>query len=304
LKQAVDAGLKILKIHRVLKFNQKPWMKEYIQFNTDKRTNCHNDFEKNFFKLMNNAVFGKTMENLRNRQNIKLMTNENKLNKYITKPGFLNSKIFNENLVAIHTVKEKLVLNKPIYVGFCILDLSKWLMYDFHYGYMKKEYDSSAQLLFTDTDSLCYEIHTDDVYQDMYDNKEYFDLSDMKLEQFKDETNKKVIGKFKDETEGIPIKEFIGLRSKMYSMKLDNDIEKKTAKGIVKCVIRNELKHETYKSILESGGKMSSNMKVIRSEKHQIYTMSLNKVSLSAYDNKCYIKDDGITSYAYGHYKI
>ena len=136
---------------------------------------------------MNNAVFGKTMENPRKRQNIKLMTNENNLNKYITKPGFLNSKICNENLVAIHTVKEKLVLNKPLYVGFCILDLSKWLMYDFHYGYMKKKYDSSAQLLFTDTDSLCYEIHTDNVYQDMYDNKEYFDLSDMKLEKFKDE---------------------------------------------------------------------------------------------------------------------
>ena len=112
------------------------------------------------------------------------MTNENKLNKYITKPGFLNSKIFNENLVAIHTVKEKLVLNKPIYVGFCILDLSKWLMYDFHYGYMKKKYDSSAQLFFTDTDLLCYEIRTDDVHPDMFDNKEYFDLSDMKLEQY------------------------------------------------------------------------------------------------------------------------
>ena len=119
-----------------------------------------------------------------------------------------------------------------------------------------------------------------------------------------DETNKKIIGKFKDEIEGEPIKEFIGLRSKMYSIKLDNDIEKKTAKGIVKSVIKSDLKHETYKNILESGGKMYSNMKVIRSEKHQIYTMSLNKVSLSAYDDKRYITDDGIKSLAYGHYKI
>ena len=137
----------------------------------------------------------------------------------------------------------------------------------------------------------------------MYDNKEYFDLSDMKLEKFEDNKNKKVIGKFKDETKGVPVKEFIGLRSKMYSMKLDNDIEKKTAKGIVKCVIKNELKHETYKNILESGGKMCSSMKVIRSEKHQIYTMNLNKISLSAFDDKRYITDDGITSLAYGHYK-
>jgi len=279
-------------------------MREYILFNTDKRTKSHNDFEKNFFKLMNNAVFGKTMENLRKRQNIKLMTNENKLNKYITKPGFLNCKIFNENLVAVHSVKEKLVLDKPIYVGFCILDLSKWLMYDFHYGYMKKKYRDSAQLLFTDTDSLCYEIRTEDFYKDMYHNKGYFDLSDMKIEQFKDNENKRVIGKFKDETEGVPIKEFIGLRSKMYSIKLDNDIEKKTAKGIVKCVIKNRLKHEIYRDILESGGKLYSEMKIIRSEKHQLYTMSLSKISLSAYDDKRYISHDGIQSYAYGHYKI
>ena len=138
----------------------------------------------------------------------------------------------------------------------------------------------------------------------MFDNKEYFDLSDMKLTQFKDETNKKTIGKFKDETAGISIKEFIGLRSKMYSIKLDNDIEKKTAKGIVRHVIKKELKHETYKYILETSGKMYSDMKVIRSEKHQIYTMNLHKISLSAYDDKRYIKENGISSYAYGHHNV
>ena len=218
------------------------------------------------------------------------------------KPGYTSSKIFNENLMAVHNVKKKLVLNKPIYVGFCILDLSKWLMYDFHYGYIKNKYGDNAQLLFTDTDSLCYEVQTEDIYQDMYDNKEYFDLSDMKIKKFKDGKNKKVIGKFKDETAGVLIREFIGLRSKMYSIKLDNEVEKRTAKGIVKNVIEKELKHEIYKNILKTGDKMYSEMKVIRSEKHEIYTMNLRKVSLSAYDDKRYIKDDGVSSYAYGHY--
>ena len=236
LKQAVDAGLILTKIHRVLEFDQKPWLKEYIDFNTEKRKQAKNDFEKDFFKLMNNAVFGKTMENLRKRKNVKLITEIQRLNKYVSKPGFVSSKIFNDNLVAVHNVKEQLVLNKPVYVGFCILDLSKWLMYDFHYGYTKNKYGEKAQLLFTDTDSLCYEVETEDFFKDMYDNKHLFDLSDIDDEnptigKYKDITNKKVIGVFKPEHVNSNIKEFIGLRSKMYSLLLENGAEKKTAKG-------------------------------------------------------------------------
>ena len=177
-------------------------------------------------------------------------------------------------------------------------------MYNFHYGFVKNTYGSDAKLLFTDTDSLCYEITTDDFYRDMSDNKEQFDLSDMKLEQFKNSDNKKVVGKFKDETQGIPICEFIGLRSKMYSIKLDDDSEKKTAKGIVRNVIKKYLKHENYKQILETGGRMNSSMKMIRSFDHEIYTVNVTKVSLSAYDDKRYILDDGVTSHAYGHFRI
>src|SRR5258706_305776 len=294
LKQAVDAGLILTKIHRVLEFNQKPWMKEYIDFNIEKRKLSKNEFEKNFFKLMNNSVFGKTMENLRKKQNIKLITNEKMLNKYVSKPGFVNSKIANENLVAIHNIKEKLILDKPIYVGFCILDLAKWLMYDFHYGYIKNKYGSNAQLLFTDTDSLCYQIQTDDFYQDMFDSKHLFDLSDIKAEhptigKFNDNTNKKVLGVFKPEHVNFPIGEFIALRSKMYSVLFDDGAEKKTAKGVIKSVIKKELKHETYKNILETNGKLYSKMKVVRSSKHQLHTIEMNKVSLSAYDDKRWI---------------
>ena len=138
----------------------------------------------------------------------------------------------------------------------------------------------------------------------MSDNKEQFDLSDIKLEQFKNSENRKVVGKFKDETQGIPICEFIGLRSKMYSIKLDDDSEKKTAKGIVRNVIKKHLKHENYKQILDSGGRMNSSMKMIRSFDHDIYTVNVIKVSLSAYDDKRYILDDGVTSHAYGHFRI
>ena len=308
LQQAADAGLIITKIHRILQFKQKPWLLQYVIFNTNKRKEAKNNFTSNFFKLMVNSFYGKSVENLRKRTNVKLIVDEKKLCKYVSKPGFVSSKIFNPDLVAVHSVKEKLKLDKPIYLGFSILDLSKWLMNDFHYGFIKNKYGNNAQLLFTDTDSLCYEIKTDDFYKDMHDNKEFFDFSDMKgtkeYSGFNDNINKKVIGKFKDETSGLPIKEFIGLRSKMYSVWLDNETEKKTAKGVVKSVIKKELSHATYKNILETSGKMYSNMKVIRSQKHQIYTMEIKKVSLSAYDDKRWIKDDGLSSLAYGHHMI
>ena len=175
-------------------------------------------------------------------------------------------------------------------------------MYNFHYGFIKNRYGSDAKLLFTDTDSLCYDIKTEDFYQDMYTCKEQFDLSDLKIEKFKDSENKKVVGKFKDETQGIPICEFIGLRSKMYSIKLDDDSEKKTAKGKVRNVIKNHLKHAQYKHILDTGERMTSSMKMIRSFDHEIYTFNVTNISLSAYDDKRFIHDDGISSYAYGHY--
>jgi hypothetical protein len=209
-------------------------------------------------------------------------------------------------VVAVHSIREKIKLNKPVYVGFSILDISKTLMYDFHYGFIKNKYGNKAKLLFTDTDSLCYEIETKDVYQDMYDNKEMFDLSDITSDRFKkfyDDTNKKVIGKFKPEYVNNIIEEFIGLRSKMYSIKFDDGEECKKAKGIVRSVTVKDIKHEMYRTTLETGGKLYSKMNAIRSIKHQLYTVEMNKVSLSAYDDKRWINNDGISSYAYGHYK-
>ena len=303
LQLYLDLGLKVTKVHRVLEFNQTPWLKQYIDFNTEKRKNAKNAFEKDFFKLMNNSVFGKTMENIRKRVDVRLVTDEKKLLKLTSKPTYVSSKIFNENLVAVHKIKEKLTLNRPAYVGMCILDLSKTLMYNFHYNYIKDKYGDKAKLLFTDTDSLTYEIEAKDVYKDFWNDK--FDNSDYsESSTYFDKTNKKVIGKFKDEAAGLPIGEFVGLRSKMYSYIKDDQKGGKTAKGIKKNVIKKDITHENYKQTLFNNQQMYHKMKTIRSENHQLGSYEINKVSLSCFDDKRYISDDGITSYAYGHKNI
>ena len=271
LQMYIDLGLKLKKIHRVLEFDQSPWLKQYIDFNTQKRSQAKNAFEKDFFKLMNNSVFGKTMENIRKRVDVRLITDGKRLLKMSSKPTFVCSKIFNENLVAVHKIKEVLTLNRPAYVGMCILDLSKTLMYDFHYSYKKQNYGDKAKLLFTDTDSLTYEIEAEDVYQDFWNDKDKFDNSDYPEDSmYFSKENKKVIGKFKDEAAGMPIKEFVGLRSKMYSyIKEDNKVEK-TAKGIKKNIIKGNIKHEDYKNVLIKNEQMLHRMKTIRSERHQL----------------------------------
>ena len=305
LQLYIDLGLKVTKVHRVLEFNQSPWLKQYIDFNTEKRKNAKNAFEKDFFKLMNNSVFGKTMENIRKRVDVRLVTDEKKLLKMTSKPTYVNNKIFNENLVAVHKIKETLTLNRPAYVGMCILDLSKTLMYDFHYNYIKKNYENKAKLLFTDTDSLTFEIEAEDVYKDFWKDREMFDNSDYDENSlFHDKTNKKVIGKFKDEAAGIPITEFVGLRSKMYSYMKDNQKGGKTAKGIKKNVIEKSIMHEDYKETLFNNEQMYHKMKTIRSENHELGSYEISKVSLSCFDDKRYIYENRITSYAYGHHEI
>ena len=305
LQLYLNLGLKLKKVHRVLEFNQSPWLKQYIDFNTLKRTNAKNSFEKDFFKLMNNSVFGKTMENIRKRVDVRLVTSKEKLLKLSSKPTYVSSKIFNENLVAVHKIKESLTMNRPAHIGMCILDLSKTLMYDFHYNYIKHKYGNKAKLLFTDTDSLTYEIETKDAYADFWKNKDKFDNSDYNKESpFYNAVNKKVIGKFKDESAGIPITEFVGLRSKMYSYVKDNEQTARTAKGIKKQVIIKDIKHEDYKNVLFNNEQIQHKMKTIRSEKHLLGSYELNKISLSCFDDKRFIHENGITSYAYGHYQI
>ena len=146
--------MKLTKIQRILKFKQSDWLKKYIDFNKGKRKNAVNSFEKYFFKLMSNSVFGKTMENLRKRISVRLINNSEDNTRCVSKPNFISQKIFSKTFVAIHQIKPVLILNKPLYVGFSLLDLSKLLMYKFHFEYT--QYKFNATLLFTDADSLVY----------------------------------------------------------------------------------------------------------------------------------------------------
>ena len=166
---------------------------------------------------MINSVYGKTMDNLRKRINVRFVNNKKNFLKYTNKPTYVTHKLFNKYFAAIHETKPVLILNKPTYKGFTVLDLSKWLMYAFHYNFIKKNF--SAELLFTDTDSLTYEIKSEKVYKEFYKWKDLFDFSNYSKDLTFYDTNKKVIGKIKDEYSGAIIDQFIGLKSKMYSIK-------------------------------------------------------------------------------------
>lgn len=307
LKLYLGLGMKLTKIHRILQFQQKAWLKPYIDLNTQKRAQAKNAFEKDFFKLMNNSVFGKTMENTRKHVNVELITEPSKMKKLVAQPTFKRAKQFNEHLVAVERARQKLVLSKPVYTGFTVLDLSKVLMYEFHYHYIQPKYGAKAQLLFTDTDSLCYQIQTADVYQDMQPDLAMFDTADYPSDHIlHSNLNKKVTGKMKDETAGDPIQEFVGLRPKMYSFVLKrNGLEKqeKKAKGVKKSVTKRDIRHADFKNCLFKQTQYEHSMTQIRSQNHQLQTVKLTKTSLSPYDDKRFISADGYTTFAHGHYK-
>ena len=302
LRQCLELGMKITAVHRGISFYQSPWMESYIRKNTELRKAATNSFEKDFFKLMNNSVFGKTIENIRKRQNVHLIDNREKAIKLSSRPNFDRITIFDKNLIAIHMKKTEVYFNKPVYVGQAILDLSKTLMFDFHYNYIKNKYGKKAQLLFTDTDSLMYEIKTKDFYKDIYDDvKNKFDTSDYPSDHPSGITtgvNKKVIGMFKDEVAGKQITHFVGLRPKLYSFKIENEKELKKCKGIKKNVIKKELDFESYVNCLFTGEKEMKTMKIIKSEKHDIYSKEVNKVALSNQDDKRKVLKDKIHTLA------
>ena len=312
LIQCLRLGMKLKKIHRGIKFIECDFMKAYIDKNTSLRTQAKNNFEKDFFKLMNNSVFGKTMENIRNRVNVKLVNSPEKFKKLVAKPNYESRKILNdndnENLVSVHMKKTSLTMNKPVYLGMSILDLSKTLMYDFHYGYIKRKYGNRAKLLFTDTDSFLYEIQTEDFYKDISgDIKDRFDTSDYPESHpsgIPTGINKKVLGMFKDEVAGKNIKEFVGLRSKLYSYKMEEGKENKRCKGIKKAVVKNSITHEDYKTCLETGQEQLRRQNIIRSYEQVLYTEEINKIALSSKDDKRYLLKDSFDTLAWWHYKI
>ena len=310
LKEYLSLGLTLTKIHRGIKFEESQWLEKYIVLNTELRTAAANDFEKDFFKLMNNSVFGKTMENIRNRVDIKLVNDKKRAEKLSAKPNFKHCNIFSENLVAIHAKKTELKFDKPVYLGMSILDLSKTLMYDFHYNYIyiKWKYGGKAKLLFTDTDSLMYEIETEDFYKDISADVKYrFDTSDYPPDHpsgIPSGFNKKVLGTFKDEAAGKVIDEFVGLRPKLYSYKMLEGEERKKCKGVKKSTVKKSNAHEDYKKCLFTGKEQLQKMNIIKSHMHEVYTEEVNKVALCPIDDKRHILKDGARTLSLGHYRI
>ena len=308
LIQCLKLGMKLKKIHRGIRFVESEWMKSYIDTNAKLRAQAKNKFEMGFFKLMNNSVFGKTIENIRNRVDVKLVNTEEKFKKLVAKPNFKSRKIFNENLISVHMKKTSLTMNKPVYLGMCILDLSKTLMYDFHYNYIILKYGNKAKLLFTDTDSFLYEIETEDFYKDISgDIRDRFDTSDYKEDhpsKIPTGINKKVLGMFKDEAAGKIIKEFVGLRAKLYSYIMEEGEENKKCKGVKKQVVEENITHEDYKTCLLTGKEILRKQNILRSYDHEVYTEEVNKIALSAADDKRYLLKDSFDTLAWGHHRI
>ena len=288
LKQALDHGLKLRKVHRVIEFEQEAWLKEYIGVNTELRKKATNDFEKNFFKLMNNAVFGKTMENVRKHRDIKLVKTDKKRNKLVSESNFHTMKLIDNNLAIIEMRKVKVQMNKPIYLGLSILDISKITIYEFWYDYVKIKYEDKARLCYKDTDSFVVNIKTKDFYKDIsQDVNKRFDTSNYTFDRpLPTGINKKVIGLMKDELGGDIIMEFVALRPKAYSYITNNFIEMKKAKGTKKCVVNKMLRFEDYKKCLFDNGKVLKSQQRFKSENHEVYTENINKIALSCDDDK------------------
>ncbi|XP_044733270.1 uncharacterized protein LOC123295875 [Chrysoperla carnea] len=260
---------------------------------------------------MNNAVFGKTMENIRKRRVVKLRTRwfgRYGVKVLIAKPNFYNRTIFSENLVAIEMKNLSLYFNRPIIVGMATLDIAKTCFNDFHYGYVKPKFGDKAKGLYTDTDSIIYSIETDDIYEIKKADIDRFDTSDYEPNNIYGMplVNKKVSGLMKDELNGKIMTEFIGLRAKMYTYKIDNDNENivKKIKGIKRDVVKNQITFEDYYECLNKSKIKVTSQKCIRSFKHKLYSIKESKIALSGNDDKRCMIDNSFDTYAWGHYKL
>jgi hypothetical protein len=297
-------GMVLCKIHQVIKFRQTPWLEPYISKNTDLRKMAKSTFEKDFFKLLNNSMYGKTMENLRNRIDVKIVSTTQSAEKQVAKVNCRAWNEINDHFAMVNLHKLVIHWDKPTIVGCTVLELSKLHMYNFHYNIMKPRYGDRLKLLFTDTDSFCYQIKTADFYGDMKDMSQHFDTSDYLPEHpLHSKANAKVIGKFKDECNGVPAVHFVGLRAKMYSLLQHNRKEKATAKGVGAVAQRN-IHHADYVRCLRESMLTHATFDVIRSRNHALATETVTKVALSPFDDKRYLLPNSPDTLAYGHYKI
>ena len=315
LQQALQNGLLLRHIHRVIRFKQSPWLKPYVAMNTEFRRNAKNKFEVELFKLMVNAVYGMSLQNVRKHINLKIATNSRTYTKWVAKSNFGDRTWYTEQLALLHMAKVRVVLSKPVYIGMCILDHSKWWMYGFHYKMQERYGLDRIRLLYTDTDSLIYMIRTRDAYRDMLKHRDDFDTSNYpRGHMCYDEHNARVLGKFKDEANGVVIHEYIGLAPKLYCIVLyggssssneDGPPPIKRAKGVNRAIVERGLTVEDYRRCLQQQMVKSTENDRFQSRHHIIYTVTVWKRSLAPYDDKRYvIPEDGVNTLPWGHYAI
>lgn len=299
----VRHGLRVTAVHKILAFKQQSILAGYINKNTELRKKAKSSFEKDFFKLMNNACFGKTMENPHKRKDVRLVTTPQQAIKLTSKPQYLGYKEFHDSLYGVTMKTTRVTLDKPMFIGMAVLDLSKLLMFEFYYDYFKPKYPE-AKLLYTDTDSLIINVPTEDIYEDLKSELEYYDTSDYpNTHPLFSNTNQKKIGVMKDEMNGKLISEYVGLRSKQYSIKHETGTSSR-AKGIQKCAIKNqEIRHENYIEALNGEEVMRYPNTTIKSRGHVLETVVTNKKTLSANDTKRVMVTKEF-AYALGHYKL
>ena len=302
----VKHGLIVTKIHRIISFFQRRWLKPWIDVCTRQRIMARSDFEADLAKLQANATFGKTMENVRNRVNVRLIADPDKLTKAVSKPSFRHSEIINQDLVMVKVARGKIMLNKPIAVGFTILELSKLIMYQFYYDVMKRKFGDKCSLLFTDTHSLCMAIQTDDWYADMRADLDYFDTSNFEEDhELFSQKNHRVLGKFKSETGSRQPVEFVGLKAKMYSLDVCPKKSHIKVKGIKKRYVKKNVRHSDFVAVLQrKQTHTTATFRNFRSTNHVLETIEMTKLCLDVFDDKRYILQNGVNTLAYGHYKI
>ena len=308
-------GCVLKSISKILQFDQAPIMNDYIDKNTNLRKEAKNDFETSLYKACNNQLYGKSMECLRKRCDVEIITNKERARKVVNSPNFERSMVINDNTLAMLKNKNKLLLNKHIQVGFAILELSKLLLYKFHYNYVKNKFGDNIDLVYSDTDSLVYDIRTEDLYADILPDLEtWFDTSAYPKDNIFGfpQVNKKVIGKFSDEMKGNILTEWIALRPKMYSYTFEKKqkdgsvevIDKRKCKGVASSFVKT-LNHDDYKKVLNDQIKdHQETFQKIGSKAHKISTIHQEKRCLSNFSSKNYILDDGIHCYSFGHKDI
>ncbi|KAF0703980.1 Uncharacterized protein FWK35_00030364 [Aphis craccivora] len=295
LQQAIKHGLIVEKVHRVIQFNQSDWLAKYIELNTEMRKKARNDFEKDFFKLMNNAVFGKTTQSKRKEIKMELVSCERRLQKLIKKCIFKHCTNYYENLNAVALENKIIRFDKPIYIGFAVLDISKTLIYDYHYNVMKRHYEDKIELMYTDTGKYIRNYsHAEDFYMDLAANPSLLDRMDTANLPSDHPCyvadRKKSPGFFSDEVDGNVVTEFCALRAKSYAFNVYTGENNVGGREKIKA---KEAGVEAYRENVS-----------IRSFNHQLVTIKTKKLTYNSYDDKRVVLQNKINTLAHGHYSI